>query len=106
MGKTKIKVTIGIDEDVLKKSEKILSEKNIPRSRIIESFLSYISDPHVYCFSCDEKFFVSKADVCSKCSFVKCVKCKNCSCKLTEQASNAVFQMRKVYEDLIGGRVK
>ena len=106
MATGKVKVTLNIDEDVIKKSEKVLQDKNIPRSRIVESFLNYVGDPHLYCFSCGEKFYVSKAQVCPKCSFVKCTKCSNCSCKLTEQTSSAVFFMRKVYEDLIGGRVK
>lgn len=102
----KIKVTLNIAEDVIKKSEKVLEQKNIPRSRAVESYLQYVGDPYVYCFSCGEKFFVSKADICSKCSFVKCTKCKKCSCNLSKETSNAVFHMRKVYEDLIGGRVK
>lgn len=106
MADNKIKITLNIDKNVIKKSEKILDEKNIPRSRAVESFLRYLADPHLYCFSCGEKFFVSDASVCSKCSFVKCVKCKSCSCKLTKNTSAAVFQMRRVYEDLVGGRIK
>ncbi len=102
----KVKITDNVDKDVLQRAEKVLKEKNIPRSRAIESFLKFIADPHIYCFSCGEEFVVSKSTVCPKCSFVKCPKCKGCSCKLSDQTSTAVFHMRKVYEDLIGGRVK
>lgn len=103
---SKKKITINVSEEIDQKAEKVLEEKNIPKSRAIESFLQFIADPHVYCFSCSEKFFVNKASVCPKCSFVKCPKCGGCSCKLSEETSTAVFHMRRVYEDLIGGRVK
>jgi len=106
MGADKMKVTINIDSDVVKKSEKVLDERNIPRSRAVESFLQYVAEPHIYCFSCGEKFLVKKASVCPKCSFVKCVKCNSCSCDLSEETSKAIFHMRHVYEDLIGGRVQ
>lgn len=102
----KVKVTLNIDDTILQKSEKVLQETNTPRSRAVESFLRYIADPHLYCFSCGEKFFVSKASVCPQCSFVKCIKCKACSCKLSKDTSAAVFHMRRVYEDLIGSRMK
>lgn len=100
-----MKITINVDKDILQRSEKVLEEKNIPRSRAIESFLQFVADPYVYCFSCSEKFFPSKSSTCPKCSFAKCTKCGGCSCKLSDETSAAVFQMRKVYEDLRGGRM-
>jgi hypothetical protein len=106
MADKKVKVTINVNKEVDQKAQNVLEKKNIPKSRAIESFLQFVADPHIYCFSCGVKFFVSKASVCPKCSFVKCTKCHACSCKLSEQTSAAVFHMRRVYEDLIGGRVK
>lgn len=102
----KVKITLNVDETTLRKSEKVLEGRNTPKSRAVDSFLRFVAEPYVYCFKCGEKFFVNKASVCPRCSFVKCHKCMACSCKLSEETSAAVFHMRRVYEDLIGSRIK
>jgi len=102
----KTKLTVSIDEDVLKAAKKTASEKRIPVSRLIENYLKFLTKPEVYCFKCGEKFSAVESEVCHKCGWLVCTKCKACRCVLSEDAAVAVFHMRKVYEDLLGGRVK
>ena len=102
----KTKLTITVDEDVVEEAKRISDEKHIPLSRAIENFLKFFTKPEVYCFKCGDKFDVTKTDVCPKCGWLICPKCKACRCKLSDEIAAAVFHMRKVYEDLLGGRVK
>jgi cytochrome c-type biogenesis protein CcmH/NrfF len=37
---------------------------------------------------------------------MRCPKCNACGCKLSEETIAAIFHMRKVYEDLLAGRIK
>ena len=102
----KTKLTITVDEDVIKEAKKTSDERRIPLSRAIENFLKFFTKPEVYCFKCGEKFSVVKVDVCPKCGWLICPECKACRCKLSDEVATAVFHMRKVYEDLSGGRIK
>jgi len=102
----KTKLTVSIDENVLKDAKKIVSEKRIPVSRLIENYLKFLAKPEVYCFKCGEKFSVNKAEVCAKCGWIICTKCKACRCSLSEESAEVAYHMRKVYEDLLGGRIK
>jgi hypothetical protein len=73
---------------------------------MVETYLKFLSDPHLWCFKCGEEFASSDADVCPKCSYIICTQCKACGCKLERESSVAAFHMRKVYEHLLGGRLK
>ena len=102
----KTKLTLSIDEDVSKEAKKVSDERNIPLSRLIQNFLRFFNKPEVYCFKCGEKFSSDDAELCPKCGWMICPKCKVCRCGLNEETAIAVFHMRRVYEDLLSGRVK
>lgn len=106
MSNPKVKLTLTIDEAILDKSKRAASERRIPLSRLVENFLKFVSDPEVYCFKCGRKFNVLKAEICPKCGWLQCPECGACRCGLGEETAIAVFQMRRVYEELLGGRVK
>jgi len=102
----KTKLTVTVDEEVLKDAKKISEEKHIPLSGVVQNFLKFFSNPWVYCFKCGEKFNVKEAELCPKCGWLKCPKCGICRCGLDEDTAIAVFHMRRVYEELLSGRVK
>jgi len=102
----KTKLTLTIDKDVLEKAKKVAEQKRIPMSRLVENFLDFFAKPEVYCFKCGEKFNSTEAELCPKCGWMICPKCKICRCDLGEETAIAVFHMRRVYEDLLSGRVK
>jgi hypothetical protein len=102
----KIKLTITVDERVLSEAKRVAEEKRIPISGLIEKFLDFFAKPEVYCFKCGEKFSSVEAELCAKCGWMVCPKCKICRCGLSEETAIAVFHMRRVYEDLLAGRVK
>ena len=106
MSTSKTKLTLTVDKDVLHKVKQVAEEKNIPISRAVENFLRFFTDPHIYCFKCGEKFNSSDAELCPKCGWLVCPKCNVCRCGLDEDTAVAVFHMRRVYEDLLAGRVK
>lgn len=102
----KSRLTITVDEDVLREAKKMAKEKHVPISGLVENFLRFFVDPEVYCFKCGEKFSSTDAELCPKCGWMKCPKCGVCRCELNEETAVAVFHMRRVYEDLLTGRVK
>jgi hypothetical protein len=102
----KIKLTLSIDKRVLDVAKLAANQRHIPLSRLVENFLSFFAEPYVYCFRCGEKFAVTEAKVCAKCGWLICPKCNACGCGLGEETAISVFHMRKVYEDLLVGRVK
>jgi len=102
----KTKLTISIGKSVLERAKRVSTEKRIPVSRAIENFLNFFSNPEVYCFKCGKKFSSVDADLCPKCGWMICPECKVCRCILSDETAVAVFHMRKVYEDLLAGRVK
>ena len=102
----KARLTITINQDVLEKAKKLAEEKHIPVSGLVENFLDFFRNPKVYCFKCGEGFFSSESELCLKCGWMKCPKCGVCRCDLDEDVAIAVFHMRRVYEDLLIGRVK
>jgi hypothetical protein len=103
---SKGKLTLSIDKSILKDVKNVCENKNIPISRMVETYLRFVSDPNLWCFRCGEEFASSKAQVCPKCSYIICTKCRACGCKLDKETSIAVFHMRRVYEHLLGGRIK
>ncbi len=102
----KVKLTITVDNAILRDAKRAAAARRTPISRAIESFLRFYSRPEVYCFKCGEKFDASEAHVCPKCGWMTCPKCNACKCILNEEAAVAVYYMRGVYEELLGGRVK
>ena len=102
----KAKLTVTVDEKVLDEAKKVSKRKRIPLSRAIENFLDFFARPEVYCFKCGERFGSEEAELCPKCGWMKCPKCGVCRCELSDETAIAVFHMRRVYEDLLAGRVK
>jgi len=102
----KTKLTITVNKDILDAAKKAVHKKRIPLSRLIENFLKFVSSPKVYCFKCGAEFESEKAELCPKCGWLICPSCKACRCVLSEETAIAVFHMRRVYEDLLSGRVK
>jgi len=102
----KVKLTITVDKNVLDEAKKVSEKKRVPLSGAIENFLEFFSNPGVYCFKCGERFSSTDAELCPKCGWMICPKCKVCRCGLSEETAVAVFHMRRVYEDLLAGRVK
>jgi len=100
------KLTVTIDAQVLQEAKKVASEKRVPVSRLIENFLEFVTNPEVYCFKCGERFDSSDSELCPKCGWMVCPKCGVCRCSLNEETAVAVFHMRRVFEDLLAGRVK
>ena len=102
----KTKLTVSIDKDVLMAGKKAASERRIPVSRLIENYLKFVAKPEIYCFKCGKNFSVNEAEVCPRCGWIVCVKCNACRCILSEESAEVAYHMRKVYEDLLGGRIK
>lgn len=102
----KIKLTLTVDKNIVEKAKKVAGQKRIPMSRLIENFLDFFAEPEVYCFECGEKFNSVEAELCAKCGWMICPKCKVCRCGLKDETAVAVFHMRRVYEGLLSGRVK
>ena len=102
----KTKLTLTVDEEILNRAKETAEKKHIPLSRLIENFLDFFSAPYVYCFKCGAKFSSVEADLCAKCGWMKCPKCGVCRCDLEEDTAVAIFHMRRVYEDLLAGRIK
>ena len=102
----KTKLTISINKNVLENARKVAIKRHIPISRLVENFLTFFASPNFYCFKCGEKFSAEDTDICPKCGWLLCLKCEACRCRLSDEVAVAVYQMRKVYEDLLGGRVK
>jgi len=106
MNTSRVKLTITLDGTILSKAKIVADQKYVPLSRLIENFLQFLVDPHVYCFKCGERFTSSNAKICVKCGWLICPKCGACGCGLSEETIAAVHHMRRVYEDLLVGRVK
>lgn len=102
----KTKLTVTVDKSVLDEAKKVSREKHVSLSGAIENFLKFFTRPEVYCFKCGEKFSSIDAKLCPKCGWLVCPKCNVCRCGLDEDTAVAVFHMRRVYEDLLAGRVK
>ena len=103
---SRVKLTVTIDANVLEKAKALAEQKGVPLSRLVEKLLSFFASPYVYCFSCGAKFEVEKASVCTKCGWLLCPHCGACRCSLSDEVASAVYHMRKVYEDLLLGRLK
>ncbi|MEM2112070.1 MAG: hypothetical protein QXX08_09385 [Candidatus Bathyarchaeia archaeon] len=104
--KTKEKLNVTIDKRVKQRAIAEAKRKHIPISRLIENFLEFFANPKVYCYKCGMAFYSSDSKLCTKCGWMICPKCSTCGCSIDEKTATAMFQMRRVYEDLLSGRVK
>jgi hypothetical protein len=104
--KTKEPLNVTIDKEIKEKAIAEAKKKNIPISRLIENFLDFFVNPRVYCYKCGEEFRASEATTCMRCNSMICPKCNTCICGFNEESAIAIFHMRRVYEDLVAGRVK
>jgi hypothetical protein len=100
------KLTVSLDSKILERAKREARNKRIPLSQAIENFLSFFVDPTLYCFKCAASFTPTGSSVCAKCGWLSCPKCGACRCVLGEEAAVTAFHMRKVYEQLCGGRLK
>lgn len=103
---SKARLTVTVDKGVLKSAKEAAERKRIPLSRLIETFLNFFAKPEVYCFKCGERFSSTETELCLKCGWMICSKCEACRCGLSEDTAIAVFHMRRIYEELLAGRVK
>lgn len=106
MTSSRIKLTVTVDKTILDRAKVVADQKHIPLSRLIENFLEFLTNPYVYCFKCGERFDSSNSKICVKCGWLICTKCGACGCGLSDETALAIFHMRRVYEDLLAGRVK
>ncbi|MEM2741713.1 MAG: DUF6364 family protein [Nitrososphaeria archaeon] len=102
----RVKLTVTIEKTILERAKAVAEQKRIPVSRLIENYLAFLAQPYVYCFKCGERFDSSNSKVCVKCGWLICSKCGACGCNLQDETATAIFHMRRVYEDLLAGRVK
>lgn len=100
------KTTITLDPENVETAKKNCKKKQISLSRLIDNYLVFFNEPKLYCFNCGESFESGDADVCPQCSYVTCSHCDACGCDLSSETRQAIFYMRKVYEDLLSGRIK
>ena len=103
---SKSKLTLSIEEDILRSAKQVAAEKGISVSRLVENYLSFFTNPKVNCFSCGEEFHIKDTDECPSCGWFKCQFCRTCRCDLKDEVATALFHMRKVYEYLLAGRVE
>ena len=99
----KSKLNLSVDEKVKKAAQEKVGEGKL--SGLVENFLRFVAKPELWCFKCGKNFNATQTQDCPKCGFLRCPKCKACRCGMTEETAIAVFNMRKVYEHLVGGRV-
>jgi len=94
------KLTLTIDENVLRKAKEKASLQGVSISKIVEKALKYFVNPQVYCFNCGYKFEAKESEVCHKCGWYKCPKCGACACNLGEEGVKVAFYMRKTLQDV------
>lgn len=102
----KRKITLSIEEEILRRAREKARKRDIKLSSLVERFLDFFSDPWLYCFSCGERFRSGDAKVCARCSWLICPYCGSCRCSLSDEVAEKLYHMRRVYEDLLHGRVK
>jgi len=103
---SKAKLTLSIKREVVLKAKERASMRGTRLSNLVENFLTFYIDPWLYCFHCGVKFYVSEAEVCPKCGWLICPHCRGCGCGLDEKTIVGLYYMRKVYEDLLLGKLK
>ncbi len=99
------KLTLTVDPEVLAEAKAKAQSQHTSISGLVENFLHFYSEARLYCFSCGAGLDVAKQETCAACGFLKCADCAKCGCGLGDEARQAVFHMRRVYEELLAGRV-
>lgn len=99
---SKEKLTLSIDGSISEKAKKVAADRRpkLSVSNMVETYLTFLSDPPAWCFSCGNEFTASQAEKCKICNFMQCPKCNACGCRLKEETVIAVRNMRKVYKYL------
>lgn len=100
------KLTLTVDPKVHAEAKKVADSRGFAISTLVESYMRFLANPTVYCIKCSAKFNSKDAKLCTKCSWMKCQECGACVCGLDERTATAMYNMRRVYEELIGSRVK
>ncbi len=100
------KLTLSVDSEIVRRAKEIARKKKTPLSRLVENYFQFLGNPELYCFNCGEKFEAKASKVCPKCGWLIHAGCGSCRCTLDEETASAIYHMRKVYEDLLGGRVE
>ncbi len=100
------KLTLSVDSETVRRAKEVARRRKTPLSRLVESYFQFLGNPELYCFQCGGKFEAHDSRVCPKCGWLVHKDCGACRCNLDEETASAVFYMRKVYEDLLGGRVE
>ena len=102
----KTKLTLTIDEDILIATKNAANKKGVSLSHLVEVFFQFFSEPNLFCFSCGVEFITRTSEECAACGWLKCPECDSCRCNLSEEVAISLYRMRKVYEQLLAGRVK
>ena len=102
---TRTKLTLTVDPEILTGAKAKARSQHTSISGLVENFLHFYSEARIYCFSCGSALDVAKQEMCAACGFLKCSDCAKCGCDLSDEARQAVFHMRRVYEELLAGRV-
>jgi hypothetical protein len=102
----KTKLTLSVDKKLLEEGKREAERRRMPLSGLIENYLQFLVKPYVYCFKCGEKLDSTRVKQCPKCEYLICSKCLTCKCTLSEEGAIVANQMRRVYEELRGGRLK
>jgi len=106
MAKERTKLTITINRELLENVKEKAHKKGLTLSKLIENFLDFYVNPKLYCFKCGRDFRAGETEICSKCGWLICPHCGACRCNLSDDVASAVYHMRRVYEDLLIGKVK
>lgn len=101
----KSRLNLTVDSSLLERVKEKADEKHLSISSIVENFFEFFVNPYVYCFNCGSKFCTETSEDCPVCSWVKCPECGACGCNLDDEVVKTAYHMRKVYEDLLFGRV-
>ena len=99
------KLTLTVDPEVLAEAKAKARSQHTSISGLVENFLHFYSEARLYCFSCGAALDVTERETCAKCGFMKCEGCGKCGCALGDEARQVAFHMRRVYEELLAGRV-
>lgn len=102
----KTKLTLTVDPSIKEDARKVAEERGISLSRLVENYLVFVAKRKVYCFKCGKEFSAVRSEMCPKCGWMRCAECKACRCSMSEDAAQVAYYMRKVYEDLLGGRIR
>ena len=100
----KTKLTLSIDDSVRKKAQKLVDERSLTLSGLVERFLKFMANPTFWCFKCGSEFRSCDKCVCPKCTYFVCPECKACRCQLSEESAVVAYHINRIYQYLAGGK--